>query len=312
MSARSYKTSHGVVAPPWKARSWTTSTGLDNVPLTWRADREQPPGVIDRSRSRSPPPRPVAFLAKADYLPHGGERAIRLACFATERDRSSTVTARAAGPPESTLRRPRSRCRRARVRQLPRGLPLAGDAPGVLNRGIEEAGRPTWSVPRDALRRYSAPRPCWSRSAWSVQRAAWLPASRFGAADRPRAFVDLPAGRRGACSPPRLTHRRHVRVHFGRHLQRACCRASAGSSRSASERSTDCPRRENSAGPGPTGRALRHAVSDEPSALRRRARHLGRLGRSGASAVRSPACVTRRREFGLALGEAGDYWPLRS
>ena len=69
MSARSYKISHGVVAPLSKALWRPTITGLDNVPPTG--------GVLIASNHLSfidsfaipiAAPRPVAFLAKSDYF----------------------------------------------------------------------------------------------------------------------------------------------------------------------------------------------------------------------------------------------------
>ena len=84
MSARSYRISHGVVAPLSKALWRPTITGRDNVPPTG--------GVLIASNHLSfidsfaipiAAPRPVAFLAKSDYFTGTGvSGAVRRAFFA--------------------------------------------------------------------------------------------------------------------------------------------------------------------------------------------------------------------------------------
>ena len=84
MSARSYKVSHGVVAPLSKLLWRPTITGTENVPPTG--------GVLIASNHLSfidsfaipiAAPRPVAFLAKSDYFTGTGvSGAVRRAFFA--------------------------------------------------------------------------------------------------------------------------------------------------------------------------------------------------------------------------------------
>ena len=84
MSARSYRISHGVVAPLSKMLWRPTITGLGNVPPTG--------GVLIASNHLSfidsfaipiAAPRPVAFLAKSDYFTGTGvSGAVRRAFFA--------------------------------------------------------------------------------------------------------------------------------------------------------------------------------------------------------------------------------------
>ena len=126
MSARSYRISHGVVAPLSKALWRPTITGRDNVPPTG--------GVLIASNHLSfidsfaipiAAPRPVAFLAKSDYFTGTGVSGAVPACLLRELQRDPRRPALLAGGPGVARRRPPRAAGGRRVRHLPRGHPLA-------------------------------------------------------------------------------------------------------------------------------------------------------------------------------------------
>ena len=193
MSARSYRISHGVVAPLSKALWRPTITGRENVPPTG--------GVLIASNHLSfidsfaipiAAPRPVAFLAKSDYFTGTGvSGAIRRAFFANSNaipvDRHSSR----GGP--GVARRRAARAAGGRwVRHLPRGHPLARRPPlqGPHRGGL---ARPHRRCPRRAGRAWSAPTGC-SRS--GPASLGWRRCgSSFGRPVYPASFAGLPAGK---------------------------------------------------------------------------------------------------------------------